>query len=74
VDEKAKSDAEGNVKYKARLVAKGFTQVYGIEYFETFSPVVRRMAIRLLLALVVEYDIELYHFDVCTAFLNGDLE
>jgi histone deacetylase 1/2 len=65
---KVKSDAKGNVKYKAQLVAIGFTQVYGTDYFETFSKVVRRSTIRLLLALAVEYDMEIYHFDVCTAF------
>jgi hypothetical protein len=71
---KVKSDAKGNMKYKAHLVARGFTQVYGIDYFQTFSPVVRQSTIRLLLALAVEYDMELHHFDVCTAFLNGNLE
>ncbi|PZC74114.1 hypothetical protein B5X24_HaOG208365 [Helicoverpa armigera] len=70
---KYKFDADGNKTYKARLVAKGFTQSYGVDYFETYSPVVRRSTVRLLLSLAVEKDLFISHFDVNTAFLNGDL-
>lgn len=70
---KYKYDADGNRTYKARLVAKGFTQSYGVDYFETYSPVVRRSTVRLLLSLAVEKDLFISHFDVNTAFLNGDL-
>lgn len=69
-----KYDSENNVLYRARLVAKGFTQKYGVDYTETFSPVVRHTTLRLLFALSVELGLDVTHLDVKTAFLNGDLE
>ncbi|GKE88677.1 retrotransposon protein, putative, ty1-copia subclass [Tanacetum coccineum] len=57
--------------YKARLVAKGFTQTYGVDYEETFSPVADIRAIRILIAIAALYDYEIWQMDVKTAFLNG---
>lgn len=69
-----KSDSEGKIKYRARLVAKGFMQKAGIDYGEIFSPVVRFSTIRLLFALAAKYNLDIYHLDVTTAFLNGELD
>ena len=72
---KRKMDADSSVTiYKARLVAKGFRQVQGIDYDETFSPVVMLKSIRIMLAIAAFYDYEIWQMDVKTAFLNGFLE
>lgn len=59
--------------FKARLVARGFTQEYGINYYETFSPVVRFTSIRTILAIAAQRKMHIRQFDVKTAFLNGEL-
>ena len=72
---KAKRDKNGKVeRFKARLVAKGYAQKYGINYEETFSPVVRFSSIRALLAFAVQNDMLIHQMDVVTAFLNGNLK
>ncbi|KAK2374267.1 putative mitochondrial protein [Trifolium repens] len=59
------------VRNKARLVAQGYSQQKGIDFTETFAPVARLEAIRLLLSYAVNNGITLYQMDVKSAFLNG---
>ena len=59
---------------KARLVAQGFTQVEGLDFEETYAPVVRLEAIRMLLAFAAHHDFKLYQMDVKSAFLNGPIQ
>nr|GEW87130.1 hypothetical protein [Tanacetum cinerariifolium] len=54
--------------------SKGFTQTYGVDYEETFSPVADIRAIRILIAIAVFYDYEIWQMDVKTSFLNGYLD
>lgn len=72
---KMKRDVDGNIdRYKARLVARGFTQRFGEDYDQTFSPVVRFESFRMLMALAAKHDLQLHQMDVTTAFLHGVLE
>ena len=70
-----KYNAEGQlIKRRARLVAQGFSQRHGVDYFDTYSPVVRYPSIRALFSLAAQHDWEVHHMDVKSAFLNADLE
>lgn len=72
---KVKHHSDGRVeRYKCRLVAKGYSQLYGADYDETFSPVVRFSSIRTLLSFAIQNNLHVHQMDVVTAFLNGHLE
>jgi hypothetical protein len=62
------------VRNKARLVAQGYCQKEGIDYEETFAPVARLEAIRILLAFPASKGFKLFQMDVKCAFLNGYIE
>ena len=62
------------IRNKARLVAQSYNQQEGIDYDETYAPVARLEAIRLLIAFASHKGFKLFQMDVKTAFLNGTLQ
>jgi hypothetical protein len=72
---KRKYNPDGSIeKYKARLCAKGFTQVQGVDYTDTFSPVPQPSSLRVVLAVATQLGLSLHQYDVESAFLNGKLD
>ena len=72
---KLKRHSDGPVaRYKARLVARGYLQQFGLDYDESFSPVVKPTIVRLLLTLAVQHGWKLKQLDVSNSFLHGLLK
>jgi hypothetical protein len=70
-----KLNEDGQVtRNKARLVCKGYAQIEGTDFEETYSPVARMEAIRLLLAYACSKNVKVYQMDVKSTFINGELE
>ena len=71
---KAKKDVDGNIAHKkARLIAQGFSQIPGINYFNTYAPVACLASIWMILALVAQNDMQIHQIDIKGAYLNGEL-
>lgn len=71
---KTKLDAEGRpARHKARLVIKGYSQRKGVDYEETYSPVVRHSSLRYLFAIAARLNLDIDQMDAVTAFLQGEL-
>jgi hypothetical protein len=69
-----RDEASAIIKHKARLVARGFVQREGVNFDNTFAPVVRIESVRLLFALAAQEGWRVHHMDVKSVFLNGDLK
>lgn len=61
-------------RYKARLVAQGYRQTAGVDYTETYDPVVSTSSISVFLSMCVQLEYKIHQYDVDTAFFNGHLE
>jgi Reverse transcriptase (RNA-dependent DNA polymerase) len=56
------------------LVAQGFSQIEGIDFNEMFAPIIKFASLYTVLALAVEFDLEVHQLDIKSAYLNGDLK
>ena len=63
-----------NGELKSRLVCRGLKQIQGVDYHETFSPVVKLVTLCIVLSLAAAYDLGLGCMDIKTAFLNAPIE
>ena len=69
-----KQNPDGSERYKARFVARGFSQTKGLDYEETFSPTANITSIRILMQMVVQYDLTVHQMDVTTAYLHAPID
>ena len=70
-----KQDKDGEIsQYKARCVARGFSQIPGIDYYDTYAPTTRLTSVRMLMHISVQYDLIVHQMDVKTAYLNANID
>ena len=71
---KIKENLDNTVRFKARLVIRGLEQQYGVDYGETFAPVLKIATICLLFALAVHFNVNMDSMDVITVFLHPEID
>lgn len=72
---KVKYKSNGTIeRHKSRLVAQGFTQTPGLDYFDTFSPVINPVTMRIILTIVASLNWPVHQLDFNNAFLDGTLQ
>lgn len=72
---KVKKKGDGSLdRFKARTCVKGNEQKYGIDFVEVFSPVASQATIRMVFAIAVHFDMELWQFDIVLAFVTSKID
>lgn len=72
---KMKYNFDGSIqRYKECLVVKGYSQIHGIDFEKTFSPIARFETVQVFLALGAKLKWPIYQLDIKSAFLNGVLQ
>ncbi|KAJ8900378.1 hypothetical protein K2173_025018 [Erythroxylum novogranatense] len=72
---RTKRKCDGSIdRYKSRLVAKGYSQCPGVDFHETFSPVIKHPTIKVVLTVALSHGWSLHQMDVNNAFLQGHLD
>lgn len=70
-----KVNPDGTIlRLKAHFVAKGYAQIYGVDYFDTLSPIAKLASVRLFVSLVAIYAWPPYQLDIKNTFLHSDLQ
>ena len=69
-----KSKSDSGHEFKACFVTKGYSQIYGKDYWETFTPTTNMASIKLQLQIPVQYDLVIHHMDFKSAYLNAPLD
>jgi Reverse transcriptase (RNA-dependent DNA polymerase)/Chromo (CHRromatin Organisation MOdifier) domain len=70
-----KHNIDGTVeRRKGRFVVRGFTQIPGVDYNETYSPVISYTGLRMLMALAIQYGLRIHQMDVKSAYLHGEID
>ena len=70
-----KVNPDGSIaRLKAHLVAKGYAQTYGVDYFNTFSPIAKMTSIQFFISLAATYSWDLHQLDIKNVFLHGNLQ
>ena len=70
-----KVNPDGSVaQLKTQLVAKGYAQIYGVDYYDTFSPIAKMISVRLFISLAATHNWDLNQLDIKNAFLHGNLQ
>ena len=70
-----KVNHDGSIaRLKAHLVVKGYAQTYGVDYFDTFSPIAKMTSVRLFISLATTYNWDFHQLDIKNVFLHGDFQ